>query len=90
MVYRSNSRAIQAQHKRILSASPICHICAQPIDLTIKNPDPMAGVVDHVIALARGGLDIPSNKRPAHRRCNRDKSDKEYGRVIKRSGSLNR
>lgn len=90
MVKRTNSRATQAQHKRILAASPVCHICGKGIDLALKNPDPMAGVVDHVIALARGGPDVPSNKRPAHRACNRDKSDKEYGRVIKRSGSLNR
>lgn len=90
MSQRANSRAIQAQHKQILKASPICHICGQPIDLALKNPDPMAGVVDHVIALNRGGADIPSNKRSAHRSCNRDKSDKEYGRVIRRSGSLKR
>lgn len=90
MVKRSNSRAIQAQHKRILAASPVCHICGLPIDLTLKNPDPMAGVVDHVVALNRGGADVPSNKKSAHRSCNRDKSDKEYGRVIKRSGSLSR
>lgn len=90
MVHRSNSRAIQAQHKRILAASPVCHICGGPINLALKNPDPMAGVVDHVVALARGGLDLPSNKRSAHRSCNRDKSDKEFGRVIKRSGSLRR
>jgi len=88
---RNNSRAIQAQHKRILAATPICHICGEPIDLTLKNPDPMAGVVDHVIPLAkRPDLDVPSNKRSAHRRCNRDKSDKEFGRVIRRSGSLKR
>lgn len=90
MAKRNNSRATQAQHKRILAATPICHICGSVIDLTIKNPDPMAGVVDHVVALNRGGPDVPSNKRSAHRSCNRDKSDKEYGRVIKRSGSLNR
>lgn len=90
MVKRSNSRAIQKKNRQILAASPACHICGGPIDLALKNPDPMAGVVDHVVPIARGGLDIPSNKKSAHRSCNRDKSDKEFGRVIRRSGSLNR
>lgn len=75
---RSNSRAAQAQNKRILSASDICHICGKP----------GADAVDHVIPLARGGADDASNKKPAHHdvppHCNRRKSDKLPSEVDRR------
>lgn len=65
-----NTRAKRAENQRILAASNICHICGEP----------GADAVDHVIPLARGGLDIASNKKPAHHnvepKCNRVKGDK--------------
>jgi 5-methylcytosine-specific restriction endonuclease McrA len=87
-VKRRGGRAIHAGNQRILAACPVCHICGQPIDLALKNPHPMAGVIDHVIPLAKGGRDDRNNKKPSHRRCNRMKSDKDFAPIVRRSGSL--
>lgn len=72
----------------MLRTSPTCHICGQPIDLALRAPHPMSGVIDHVTPLARGGTDDRTNKAPAHRTCNRAKSDKPYAPIVRRSGSL--
>ncbi|MGY1773512.1 HNH endonuclease [Blastococcus sp. SYSU D00813] len=48
----------------------LCGICDEPIELELRWPDPMCLTVDHVIALADGGLHEPANAQPAHMRCN--------------------
>jgi 5-methylcytosine-specific restriction endonuclease McrA len=53
-----------------------CGICFQDIDYSLAHPDPMSIVVDHVVPLGRGGADDASNCQPAHRSCNRTKSDR--------------
>jgi 5-methylcytosine-specific restriction endonuclease McrA len=84
---RTNTRAQQAENKKILATSDACHICGHA----------GADEVDHVTALARGGVDQAGNKKPAHGqqpcetcgiRCNRVKSDKAYAPIVRRSGSL--
>lgn len=52
-----------------------CGICSEPIDYKVPYPDPMSAAVDHIIPLARGGVDEASNCQPCHRSCNRTKSD---------------
>lgn len=80
---RDRDRAI------IRRGHPACGICGEPIDYTLPYLDPGEFVVDHVIALNRGGLDQLSNKQAAHRACNRDKGDKDHApRIVRRSGSL--
>lgn len=65
------------QHRRyIRRTKPPCHICGDPIDYTLRSPDPWSFVVDHVIPIARGGADVLENKAAAHRSCNRAKSDR--------------
>ena len=39
----------------------------------------MAYVVDHILPLSAGGPDTIDNRQPAHRVCNRQKSDKVSG-----------
>lgn len=79
-----NTKAWRNLRASILRQSDICHICGQP----------GADAVDHVIPLARGGSNHPTNLKPAHHntgdRCNRVKGDKAYAPIIRRSGSLNR
>lgn len=36
----------------------------------VSWPDPWSASVDHVVPLSLGGLDVASNKRAAHLRCN--------------------
>lgn len=57
----------------IRRTKPPCHICEQPIDYTLKSPDPMSFEVDHIVPLARGGADVLANKAASHRVCNRAK-----------------
>lgn len=52
----------------IRRTKPPCGICEQEIDYALPHTDPMAYVVDHVIPLAKGGLDELANKQAAHRR----------------------
>ena len=86
MTERIGGRARAERNARILKASDICHICGEP----------GADAVDHVIALARGGTEHPSNLAPAHHlrpnsqgiRCNMVKGDREYAPIVRRSGSL--
>ncbi len=99
MAGRAKGARISARNRRILHNNPVCHICGHDIDLTIQywikdttpwRVHPDAGVVDHVIPLDKGGTEDPSNCAPAHARCNRDKSNKPFGTVVKHSGALKR
>ena len=73
---------------RVLAGSTVCHICG--------HDD--ADTADHVIPIARGGNNHPSNLKPAHhapcptceRMCNREKNGKEFAPIIRDSGSIRR
>lgn len=53
--------------KLIARGKPDCALCLNPIDYSIKSPDPMSFEVDHIIPLAKGGTDELANKQAAHR-----------------------
>lgn len=74
--------------RRLRRPGAACHICGQPIDLELPYLDPGEFVIDHVVPLAKGGPDVLGNKAPAHRSCNRSKSDKDHAPIVRRSGSL--
>lgn len=64
----------------IRRTKPPCGICEQPIDYSLKWPDLMCYVVDHIEPLGPdpsperiAALDVLSNKQAAHHKCNRDK-----------------
>lgn len=76
-------RTIAARHEN-------CHICGREIDYTLRWPDPMCFVVDHVTPLANGGADTLANKRAAHNQCNSTKRARIYAPIIRRSRSLER
>ena len=84
------STTLRDRHRGIVRRGhPPCALCGQPIDYTLRYPDPGAYVVDHIVPLARGGADVLSNKQAAHNRCNRAKSDRlDGGSILKRSGAL--
>ena len=81
---RTNHRA------RIARTRANCHICGEPIDYTLKWPDPWCFVVDHVIPLHLGGPDTLDNKQAAHNTCNSKKRARLVAPIIRRSGALNR
>lgn len=64
--------------KIIAADQPPCHICGGEILYDAHYLDPLSFTIDHVTPLARIGADGDTidNIRAAHRKCNRDKSDK--------------
>ena len=71
--------AYERNRKRILKTQNTCGICGYPVDVTLKPPNPMAPVVDHIIPISKHGH--PSsldNLQLAHANCNRQKSDKLF------------
>ena len=77
IVFRKNK-------KRILVSQSVCGICGQPVDKSLKYPDPMAPCIDHIIPIDRGGhpSDI-NNLQLAHWKCNRAKSNKLIFPIVK-------
>ena len=72
----------------IAKSKPACHICGQAILWDADHMDPLAFVIDHVIPLAKGGLDELSNIKAAHRECNSKKRARIVAPIVRRSGSL--
>jgi 5-methylcytosine-specific restriction endonuclease McrA len=52
-----------------------CYLCGYPVDRTATVPTLDAPVLDHVIALARGGEHAEHNLKTAHFYCNSVKRD---------------
>lgn len=79
----------QYRHRaRIAATKAACHICGEPIDYTLKSPDPRSFVVDHIIPLHKGGPDDKTNTAAAHRDCNSTKRARIIAPIVRRSGSL--
>lgn len=51
----------------------MCALCGRPIDPELPRSHMAGATIDHVIPLALGGHDKPSNVAAAHNRCNRAK-----------------
>lgn len=56
----------------------ICHLCGSKIDAVREKWER-----EHVIPLAMGGADEPSNQRPAHKSCHRAKTDKDLNELAR-------
>lgn len=69
----ANGHRRRQMRARIKAANPNCYICGQPIDYTLKPPNPWSYVVDETIPLARGGTLTYHNSGAAHRWCNQVK-----------------
>ncbi|MCS5479838.1 HNH endonuclease [Corynebacterium sp. YIM 101645] len=53
-----------------------CGICQEPIDLSLKYPDPRALSIDHIIPLVWGGTNNRHNLQPSCLICNFRKRDR--------------
>lgn len=80
-------RARKRVAARVKAGEP-CALCGQPIDLSIKWPDPQAFEVDHIVPTSHGGSDDYELLQPAHRTCNRTRSNLPHGTVGTNSGAL--
>lgn len=71
--------AFERNKRKIYATQKLCGICGQPVDFSLRYPNPMSKTVDHIIPINRGGH--PSdldNLQLAHLSCNRQKSDKVF------------
>lgn len=80
-------RARRRIAQRVKAGEPCC-FCGMPINLAIPYPDPMAFTVDHATPTSHGGSDHYAALRPAHFRCNRQRSNLPDGTVGRNSGAL--
>ena len=80
-------RARRRVAQRVRAGEP-CALCHRPIDLSLAFPDPMSFVVDHSTPTSLGGTDTYDNCRPAHHRCNGQRSNLPTGTVGRNSGAL--
>jgi len=85
---KRNTATRDRDRARIARDKPACHICGVAIDYALPHLDPMSFVVDHVIPLAKGGLDVIENKKAAHRACNSKKRARLVAPIVRRSGTL--
>ena len=53
-----------------------CHLCLEPIALTLPRGDKRGPSVDHLVPRSKGGTDELANLRPAHRSCNSRRGDR--------------
>ena len=75
----NRNTATRDRHRTVIArGKPPCALCEQPIDYSLKYPDPKSFVVDHILPVAHYPelADELSNKQPAHNDCNRAKWDK--------------
>ena len=70
-----NTTIRDRHRKAIARTKPPCALCGDPIDYTLRYPDLMCFVVDHIIPWSLGGTDDLANKQAAHNTCNRQKWD---------------
>jgi len=71
--------AFTKNKKRIMATQNTCGICGKQVDMSLKNGDPLAPCIDHIIPISKGGH--PSaldNLQLVHWTCNRQKSDKLF------------
>lgn len=54
----------------------ICGICENPVDKTLKYPDPHCASLDHIIPWSRGGAHTKTNVQCSHLECNLRKTSK--------------
>lgn len=72
---------------RILREETICGICGQPVDKTLRTPDPGSPEVDEIVPVSLGGDPLDrANCRLAHRICNvrRGNGTKPAPQAVKR------
>ena len=74
---RSNGSRRDRLVRRVRNEETHCHLCGQPVDVTLPHGRPGSPEVDELLPVAFGGSPFKrENVRLAHRHCNRQRSTK--------------
>jgi 5-methylcytosine-specific restriction endonuclease McrA len=57
-------------------ANGVCGLCDKDVPGFVAYPDPLAGTIDHIIPLSKGGLHVYENIQLAHSICNSRKGNR--------------
>lgn len=83
--------AILARAPRDSAGMPLCYLCGRPLGVRHGRD----WHIDHIVALANGGRDVPDNLAAVHPTCNRAKSDRlvvapasELSRAVLRTSAI--
>ena len=85
---RTSHRRYRRERAAVLAGPIVCWLCGDPIDKSLKWPDPMSASADHQTPWVQGGSDGRANLKPAHLGCNSRRGKRGSGVILKRSGSL--
>ena len=61
----------------------VCQLCMEPINRTLRWPDPMCASLDHVVPVSMGGDNSAENLQASHFRCNRSKGNRTSGSELR-------
>jgi len=86
--HKRNTARRDQDRARIKATRANCGVCGGEIDYSLPWPDPQCFVVDHKVALSRGGQDVISNKQACHNACNSKKRARDHAPIVRRSRSL--
>lgn len=70
-----NSRTPALKARIYFKCSGKCGICGEPIDTSLRYPDPMSLSLDHVVPRSKGGSHSAHNLQASHLSCNIRKGD---------------
>ena len=68
-------RRREALKRRVRTEGLACHVCGEPIDVTLPRTHRMSFTADHITPLARGGHLVRNELKPAHLSCNSRRGD---------------
>lgn len=76
---RRNTTRRDRYRRQLARGKPPCGICGEPIDYDAHYLNPTSFTIDHIVPLDAEGKDTLDNLQPAHRGCNREKSNTYEG-----------
>lgn len=83
-------QAYYRNRKKILNSFDTCALCGGYVDKDLPKYHPMSAEIDHIVPVSKGGDPAAiENMQLAHRKCNRDKSDKIVEKKTSEEASVN-
>lgn len=79
---RANGYRRDQLRARVLREESDCWLCGQPVDKTLRTPDPGSPEVDEIVPVSAGGNPLDRrNCRLAHRACNHARGQQQKAKL---------